>query len=75
MKNVMIIVLVIALGFIADRAVRAENQRYALLLGMCIDGDPGRPPNFDCLDEVQTRTSWIWHLYYLVVEPAPSVPL
>lgn len=75
MKKIIIIVLVIALGFIADRAVRAENQRYALLLGMCVGNDPVRLPDFKCLEEVQTRTSWFWHLYYLVVDPAPSVPL
>jgi hypothetical protein len=27
-----------------------------------------------CLDDVQTRTSWLWHLYYAATERVPPVP-
>lgn len=45
--------------------VRLENQRYALVLDMC----SGRTPEkllrqHDCLANVQTRTSPIYHLLY-----------
>ncbi|MCY1212375.1 hypothetical protein D9M72_241090 [compost metagenome] len=42
--------------------VRVENQRYALMLGMC-NADPlkilAQP---ECLKAVQSRTGWWWHL-------------
>lgn len=43
--------------------VLTENQRYALATGMCRNS-----MNFSvdrrCIETVQTRTSWVWHLYY-----------
>lgn len=57
MKNGLIVVLAVAVVFLSDRLVREENQRYALLLGMCPPKDAARLlVNFDCLDAVQTRT-------------------
>ncbi len=52
------------LVWLAIALVRAENQRYALLLGMCTQEAPIRMVDFDCLDRVQTRTGWWWHLFY-----------
>lgn len=46
---------------LAAALARVENQRYAMQLGMCKD-IPGW--NHKCLDAVETRTSWLWHLYY-----------
>lgn len=43
--------------------VRVENERYALSLGMCRDAATGLSSR-DCLDKVQTRTAWYWHLFY-----------
>jgi len=43
--------------------VRVENQRYALSIGMCRDTATGFI-DFACLDKVQTRTAWWWHLFY-----------
>lgn len=43
--------------------VRVENERYALSLGMCRDATTGLT-NRECLDKVQTRTAWYWHLFY-----------
>ena len=73
-KTVIIVLLVVLCGFLADRVVREENQRYALLVGMCTAQGPLDVPDFDCLEDVQTRTSWLWQLYYAVKDPLPSVP-
>ena len=43
--------------------VRIENERYALSLGMCRDVTTGLNHR-ECLDKVQTRTAWYWHLFY-----------
>jgi hypothetical protein len=78
MKNVVIVLLMAALVFLADRIVREENQRYALFLDAC--HRPAPPTTelltfFDCLEKVQTRTSWFGHLYYAVTDHLPAVPL
>ena len=49
--------------------VRVENQRYAMLIGMCEDKvllAATKQTSWDhtCLKTVETRTSWIWHLTY-----------
>jgi succinate dehydrogenase hydrophobic anchor subunit len=44
--------------FLGYRLTVVENERYALLVGSCQAGD------WRCLKAVQTRTSWLWHLYY-----------
>ena len=63
MRNVLIAVLLAALAFTSYRLTIVENQRYALLVGMCSTGS--EPPiDAKCLMNVQTRTSWLWHLYY-----------
>lgn len=46
--------------------VRVENQRYALLIGMCRTQLPHA--DYTCLRNVETRTSWIWHVYYALAE-------
>lgn len=50
---------------LAAALVRVENQRYAMQVGMCKD-NPTFPLGWDykCLATVETRTSWLWHLYY-----------
>jgi hypothetical protein len=67
-----------AVGFLALSAymthlvVRLENVRYAMSLDMCRTSDirPDLPHlagfDRDCLDRKETRTSWVWHLYYAV---------
>lgn len=70
-----IAVLLLLLGFLADRLVRVENQRYALAVGMC-KVDPADPvKQWMCLDSAQTRTSWFWHLYYAATDHVPPVRL
>ncbi len=73
-RNAIITVLLVAVVGLADRLVRTENQRYALLLDSCVLPGPVHLPDFGCLDKVQTRTSWLWHLYYGLVDGLPAVP-
>lgn len=62
MKAVVFVLLVI-IGFMANQLVVIENQRYALMVGMC--KSTSLPvPDVNCLSRVETRTSWLWHLYY-----------
>jgi hypothetical protein len=77
LKSIAILCLLAAVVVLADRAVRLENQRTAMLVGMCRDRPsfPGGFWNFDCLDKAETRTSWFWHLYYVLTDPAPPVGL
>ena len=52
-----------------------ENQRYALYNDLC-KRDPAYPSQrWHCLEKIQTRTSWFWHLYYAITEELPPVPL
>ena len=48
--------------------VEIENERYALSLEMCTLLDPAGIESVverdQCLDDIETRTSWVWHLYY-----------
>jgi hypothetical protein len=75
-RYAVIVGLVLVVGLLADRLVRTENQRYALFLGSCKDEDPLKLLEFfRCLDTVQTRTAWVWHLYYGVTDPLPPVPI
>jgi len=59
------ILLIIAAGLIvwlASSLVHVENQRYAMQVGMCKDPVVGY--DSACLKTVETRTSWVWHLFY-----------
>jgi hypothetical protein len=86
MKNIAILVLLLAVLFISDRLVRIENQRYALMIGSCPSPSLLHPRQtsdpavhmrqaFDCLDKVQMRTSWFWHLFYGLTDSIPAVSL
>ena len=59
MRNALIITLTVAVMFLSYRLVHVENQRYALLTGLCTPHSP-----HTCLEEVETRTSWAWHLLF-----------
>ena len=67
MKNAIIAILTLALVFVSARLVFVENQRYALITGMC-KPDPTNLKWFECLKTAETRTSWAWHLYYALTE-------
>jgi hypothetical protein len=57
---VMLLVLVVLL---ASALVKAENQRYALSVGLCIDKATLRADSA-CLAKTESRTGWYWHIYY-----------
>jgi hypothetical protein len=71
LKNAIIAALVLCLFVVTNALVRIENQRYALITGMCpaaaqslAAGDPLETSR--CLERAETRTSWVWHVYYAV---------
>lgn len=57
-----IAILLVLIFWLGAALVRAENERYAMYVGLC-KYDPltliGK-----CLENVQTRTAWWWHLFY-----------
>ncbi len=63
-KNGVIAVLALLLCFVSYHLVRVENRHYALIVGMCRGVND--LPDLQCLGNVQTRTSWTWHLFYAV---------
>jgi hypothetical protein len=54
-------ILLITLIVCGHALVRTENQRYVMFVGMC--ANPAEPKGH-CLEKVETRTYWWWHLYY-----------
>ena len=56
------VVLVLVIVWLSAALVEAENQRYALSLGMCID--ERKVADYTCLKALETRTAWYWHIYY-----------
>lgn len=68
MKNIFIFVLLGALFWFGSAIVRLENIRYANDLSMCQRFEADRPSTalerYNCLDSVETRTSFFWHLLY-----------
>jgi hypothetical protein len=49
--------------------IRLENQRYAMQVGLCEDkvlSIKTQQVVWDnaCLERVETRTNWLWHLFY-----------
>jgi hypothetical protein len=74
--SIIIAVLIAAIFYLAQALVRVENERYALLVGMCqlpalptVTGEGGICLNdLKCLATVQTRTGWWWHLFYALTD-------
>ena len=52
----------LAIVWLASALVRVENQRYALIVGMC--RDKLALTDLSCLQTLETRTGWWWHLLY-----------
>lgn len=71
MHTLLVICLCAALFFTWYRLIEVENQRYALLLGMCHQQVSVTLYDFECLGEVESRTSWIEHLYFGLFGPVP----
>ena len=53
--------------FLLTIIVRIENERYALLIGMCSDKTTGLT-DMPCLARVETRTHWWWHVFYAITD-------
>jgi hypothetical protein len=64
MKSTLIVILSAAVVVLTARLVYVENKRYALQVGMCRSAPPGTGVDYKCLATVETRTSWLWHLYF-----------
>lgn len=60
-ERVAIFLLSAALLLCARALIVTENQRYAMLVGLCSDPTVPKAP---CLASTETRTGWWWHLYY-----------
>lgn len=63
---IVIAVLAMMLLWFGSALVRVENERYAMVVGMC-KWDALRPIK-PCLEGVQSRTSWSWHLFYALLD-------
>lgn len=61
-KMAMVALLVLVV-WLANALVKAENQRYALSVGLCLDKQV-LMADYACLAKVQSRTAWYWHIYY-----------
>ncbi len=71
MKNFIIIILVAVVFIFGKTIVRLENYHYANFLGFCALEDmkghstpEQRINQEECLKKIQTRTSFLGHLYY-----------
>jgi len=65
----LIFVLCVLLLWFGLTIVQIENQRNALWLGMCpaLTGE-NESDVAACLDNTETRTNGIWHLYYALTD-------
>ena len=67
-KNCIILILSILVVWFSTTIVRLENYHYASLVGMCGQFKADDPlqtvQRHNCLHSTETRTSFIWHLFY-----------
>lgn len=49
--------------WLAAALAQAENERYALSIGMCWNPTE-QIADMKCLRSVETRTGWWWHIFY-----------
>lgn len=61
--KVALVALLVLVAWLAMALVKAENQRYALSTGLCVDKTM-HIADYPCLAKIQTRTAWYWHIYY-----------
>ncbi len=64
MRILTIFALAAALAYTSLRLADVERQRTAMFLGMCLRDEANLSAFFDCLTNIQTRTSWAWDLWY-----------
>jgi hypothetical protein len=81
LTSVLLALSLAAIVWLTTALVRVENQRYAIVVGMCPTKADTRlpphvqslinaelPPDLDCLAKVQTRTSWMGHVLYALTD-------
>jgi hypothetical protein len=72
MRTVLLALSVALNLWLAVTVVRLENYHYATQTGMCERGAAHDHLAFasyqKCLDQVETRTSPLWHLYYALAD-------
>lgn len=65
-KNIVIGFLLVSCIWLATIIVRIENQRYALVVGLCRDKAVPTLTDLHCLATVETRSNKLWHLFYAI---------
>ena len=72
MKSAAIVVLAFLVFWLSLQVIRLERYHYASYLGMCSDHDPKDPiasvKRDKCLNDTETRTNSLWHLWYGLVD-------
>jgi hypothetical protein len=65
-ERIGLVAAVLMIVWLSAALVRVENQRYAMLTGMCPGQIAGLAhlPDPVCLQNVETRIAWYWHLFY-----------
>ncbi|MBC7435446.1 MAG: hypothetical protein H7332_05195 [Bdellovibrionales bacterium] len=63
--RVALVVAVLLVVWLSAALVRVENERYAMQVGMCWNVQL-KLPDSACLQKVETRTGWWWHLLYAI---------
>lgn len=68
----LVILLMVLLVWFGATIVRLENQNYAMQLGLCGEVNAADFQSVlersRCLEEIETRTSPLWHLYYALLD-------
>jgi len=64
MKEFAILMLLAGLVFVSARLIYIENQRYAMVSGLCRFEVEHPNALHECLRNVRTRESGLLHLYY-----------
>lgn len=69
MRTLLLVALVLSLAlnvWMGMAVVRLENYHYANQLGACVDNimSIGSTQREKCLEESETRSHWVWHLFY-----------
>lgn len=62
LRSTLMVVLAVLVLWMGVALVRVENERYALVTGMCRTSIG--TADLACLERTSTRTHWMWHLWY-----------
>ena len=61
-ERIAIIVLLVLLVWFGATIIRLENYHYAVQVGFC--SDVPSTERDACLNKIETRTNFLWHLAY-----------